>query len=161
MEARVGIVTISDTRSEGKAEDWSGPAVEQALRLQGFSQFDTRIVPDDVASIQAVLMELVGKCAAVFTTGGTGFAPRDVTPEATLPLLDRQAPNLQELMRLRGLEHAALSHLSRGLAGVRGQTLIVNLPGSPKAAREGVQALAPLLPHVLSALAGDGCSHGA
>lgn len=161
METRVGIVTISDTRSEGKAEDWSGPAVEQALRLQGFSKFETRIVPDEIAAIQAVLMELTGKCDAVFTTGGTGFAPRDVTPEATLPLLERLAPNLQELMRLRGLEHTPLSHLSRGIAGVRGETLIVNLPGAPKAAREGVEALGPLLPHVLSALKGDGCSHAA
>ncbi len=159
METRIGIVTVSDTRSSGQAEDWSGPAVEQALRSLGFERFDTRLVPDEIGAIGTALKELSASCSAVFTTGGTGFAARDVTPEATLPLLDRLAPNLTELMRLRGLNVTPMSHLSRGVAGMRGRTLIVNLPGSPKAAREGVEALAPLLPHVLSALAGKGCGH--
>lgn len=159
METRIGIVTVSDTRSAGTAEDWSGPAVEQALRALGFTAFESRVVPDEIAAIQAMLMTLCDTCCAVFTTGGTGFAPRDVTPEATLPLLERLAPNLAEIMRLRGLEITPLSHLSRGIAGTRGCTLIVNLPGSPKAAREGVEALGPLLPHIFNALIGEGCTH--
>lgn len=159
METRIGIITVSDTRSTGAAEDWSGPAVEQALRALGFASFESRVVPDEIPAIQTALTELSERCGAVFTTGGTGFAPRDITPEATLPLLERLAPNLPELMRLKGIQHTHMSHLSRGVAGVRGTTLIVNLPGSPKAAREGVEALGPLLPHILSALCGDGCGH--
>ena len=159
METRIGIVTVSDTRSAGKAEDWSGPAVEQALRALGFKHFESRIVPDEASAVQAAIKDLCESCGAVFTTGGTGFAARDITPEATLPLLDRLATNLPELMRLRGLQNTPMSHLSRGVAGMRDRTLIVNLPGSPKAAREGVEALASLLPHILSALDGKGCGH--
>ncbi|MCB8933674.1 MAG: MogA/MoaB family molybdenum cofactor biosynthesis protein [Fimbriimonadaceae bacterium] len=160
MEARVGVVTVSDSRSAGRQEDQSGPAAVEALRAQGFCECETRLVPDEISAIQRAIAELCETCAAVFTTGGTGFSPRDVTPEATSTLLDRRADNLVELMRLRGLEHTPMSHLSRGIAGVRGATLVVNLPGSPKAVRQGLDALAPLLPDLLSALQGDGCGHG-
>ncbi len=160
MAARIGILTVSDTRSAGQAEDLSGPAARASLKGLGFEDFEERLVPDEIHSIQTALRDLCTRCQAVFSTGGTGFSPRDVTPEATLPLLDRRADNLAELLRLRGLEHTPLSHLSRGVAGMRGATLIVNLPGSPKAVRQGIQALAPLLPEILAALAGDGCSHG-
>lgn len=159
METRIGVITVSDTRSRGEAEDLSGPAVMNALEELGFREFSTALVPDEVADIRAAIEELSAKCQAVFTTGGTGFAPRDVTPEATAPCLDRWAHNLIELMRFKGLEMTPTSHLSRGIAGMRGNTLIVNLPGSPKGAREGIEALAPLLPAILSALAGDGCPH--
>lgn len=160
MAARLGILTVSDTRSSGEAEDASGPALEEALRTLGYREFDRRLVPDEVPAIQAAILSLCEDCDAVFTTGGTGFSPRDVTPEATAPLLERRADSLMELLRIKGLEFTPLSHLGRGVAGTRGSTLILNLPGSPKAVRQGIQALSPLLPEILSALSGERCSHG-
>jgi molybdopterin adenylyltransferase len=155
----IGVVTVSDSRYAGENEDLSGPATIEALRQLGFTSFTTRIVADEVGEIQAALIELCSSCQAVFTTGGTGFSPRDVTPEATEPLLERRAYNLCELMRLKGLEHTSKAHLSRGVAGIRGSTLIVNLPGSPKGARQGIGALGPLLELILMALVGEGCPH--
>lgn len=160
MASRIGILTVSDTRSRGEAMDLSGPAAAEALRAVDFADFEFAIVPDEVDAIQSAIVRLCKVCDAVFTTGGTGFTPRDVTPEATAPLLDKRADNLMELIRMRGLEHTPLSHLSRGVAGVCGDVLIVNLPGSPKAARQGIEALAPLLPDILATLKGDPCSHG-
>lgn len=157
VTALIGILTVSDTRKE--RDDSSGPAVADALGKLGFADFTFRIVRDELPEIQGALIELCETCAFIFTTGGTGFTPRDVTPEATAPLLEKRADSLVELMRLRGLEHTPLSHLSRGVAGVRGSTLIVNLPGSPKGARQGIEALAPLLPGILGSLQGDGCPH--
>lgn len=117
------------------------------------------MVRDEVVEIQSAILSLASICQLVFTTGGTGFSPRDVTPEATAPLLERRADNLVELMRYRGLKHTPLSHLSRGVAGVVRGTLVVNLPGSPKGAREGIEALAPLLKPILESMFGDGCTH--
>lgn len=154
MEARIGIITVSDTRS--LETDLSGPAAQLALEQVGFSSFERRICRDDVNQIRSTILELSESCQAVFTTGGTGFSRRDVTPEATAPLLDRWAHSLAELMRIRGLEQTPLSHLSRGLAGMRGNVLIVNLPGSPSGAADGIRALAPLLPPIFEALAGVG-----
>ena len=143
MEARVGIVTISDSRFSGDNLDESGPALIDALKPLGFEHFETSIVPDETGAIQSILQELSARCRIIFTTGGTGFAPRDITPEATAPLLEKRADNLCELLRLKGLEYTELSHMSRGVAGVRGKCLIVNLPGSPKACQQGIEALAP------------------
>lgn len=157
VTALIGILTVSDTRKA--RDDESGPQTVAALEKLGFTEFTTRIVRDELSEIQAAILELCETCTFVFTSGGTGFTPRDVTPEATAPLLEKRADSLVELMRLRGLEHTPLSHLSRGVAGVRGSTLIVNLPGSPKGARQGIEALAPLLPGILGSLTGDGCSH--
>ena len=131
----------------------------EALRTLGYSMFSTDIVPDEVEPIRASILRMIPLCDAVFTTGGTGFSPRDITPEATLPLLDRLADNLSELIRFKGLEKTPLSHLSRGVAGINGSTLVVNLPGSPKGAREGIEAIASLLEPILSALGGVGCPH--
>lgn len=156
MEDRLGVITVSDTRTP--ADDRSGPAVMAALNALGYQRFEMRLVRDEVEEIQAAILELCETCLAVFTTGGTGFSHRDVTPEATAPLLDRRADSLTELMRLRGLEHTPFSHLSRGVAGTRGGTLIVNLPGAPKGARQGIEALAPLLDPIFSALRGEACS---
>lgn len=160
MAPRIGILTVSDTRSRGENEDLSGPAMQEALETLGYAEFVTEIVADEVGLIQEAIGRLAESCQAVFTTGGTGFSPRDVTPEATALLLDRRADNLCELLRLDGLKYTKLSHLSRGVAGMIGPTLVVNLPGSPKAVRQGVEVLGPLLPEVFAALAGEGCSHG-
>jgi molybdopterin adenylyltransferase len=159
LEALIGVITVSDSRSRGENEDLSGPAVAEALRNLGYSEFSTVIVPDEVTAIQRAITDLAQSCTAVFTTGGTGFTARDVTPEATAPLLDRRADNLSELIRLRGLEKTPLSYLSRGVSGMVGSTLVVNLPGSPKGAWEGIEAIARLLGPILSALSGDGCPH--
>lgn len=159
MEARIGILTVSDTRSSGENEDLSGPAVAKALAEAGFFNFSAAIVADEIGAIQSAIKDLATDCAAVLTTGGTGFAERDVTPEATAAMLDRRADNVSELIRLKGAEKTPLSYLSRGVAGVYGQTLVVNLPGSPKGATEAVQAIAPLLEHILLALSGEGCPH--
>ena len=159
MEARIGIVTISDSRFAGDNLDESGPVLINALKLLGFEHFETTIVPDEIGAIQSILQEVCARCRIVFTTGGTGFAPRDITPEATAPLLDKRADNLCELLRLKGLDHTKLSHMSRGVAGVRGSCLIVNLPGSPKACKQGIEALGPLLPEIVASLEDDGCSH--
>ncbi len=148
---------MSDTRSE--RDDLSGPSAVETLRDMGYSHFESRLVTDEVVEIQAAILNLIEKCHIVFTTGGTGFSPRDVTPEATSPLLEKRADSLMELARHRGLQHTPLSHLSRGVAGVVKGVLVVNLPGSPKAVRQSIEALGPLLKPILVSLHGDGCEH--
>ena len=140
---------MSDTRSA--ETDLSGPAAVKALRAQGFEEFEVRLVRDEIDEIRAAIIDLSEMCHAVFTTGGTGFSPRDVTPEATAPLLDRRADNLSEHMRMKGLAYTPLSYLSRGICGMRGRCLIVNLPGSPKGAQQGIIVLGPLLGPILDA----------
>jgi molybdopterin adenylyltransferase len=121
----------------------------QTLQELGFNEFAYRLVRDEVQEIQAAILELSATCHAVFTTGGTGFAPRDVTPEATAPLLDKRADSLCELMRMRGAAQTEFSHLSRGIAGVCRGALIVNLPGSPKAVLQGIRAIGHLIEPIL------------
>ncbi len=156
MAALIGIITVSDTRTE--KTDESGPAVRQALFELGYRDFQACIVPDEIDKIQEAILNLTKSCHAVFTTGGTGFAIRDVTPEATAPLLDKRADSLCELMRLRGLGSTDFAHLSRGIAGVCQGALVVNLPGSPKAVFQGVRAIAMLLKPILQNLHGEGYS---
>ncbi len=153
MDPRIGIITVSDTRTE--STDQSGPTAVSVLQDLGYAQFETRIVKDEILEIQAALLDMIETCQIVFTTGGTGFTPRDVTPEATLPLLERRADSLMELTRYKGLKHTPLSHLSRGVAGTIKGTLIVNLPGSPKAVRQSIEALAPLLKPILESMHGE------
>ncbi len=152
--ATVGILTISDTASRGGREDLSGQAIREMVATIGAEVADYRIVPDDVDQIAAALREWADDRALdlVLTTGGTGLGPRDVTPEATRSVLTREVPGIAEAMRLEGLKHTPRAMLSRAVAGVRGRTLIVNLPGSPRGVRESLGALLDILPHALEIL---------
>ena len=156
------VLTISDSVHEGRREDLSGPAVRQRLEQLGWRVSAMEVVPDEAGRISARLATLAdgGQVSAIFTTGGTGVAPRDCTPEATRAVIDREIPGFGELMRSSGREHTPLAALSRALAGVRGQVLVVNLPGSPRGAVESLDAIVELVPHVLDLLRGNTC-HGA
>ena len=150
------VLTISDSVSEGARADRSGPAVRERLEQLGWRVAVVEVIADVAAEIAARLATLAdgGQVSAIFTTGGTGVAPRDVTPEATRTVIDREIPGFGELMRSRGRESTPLAALSRSLAGSRGKVLIVNLPGSPKGAIESLDAIVELVPHVLELLRG-------
>jgi len=150
------VLTISDSVSAGERVDRSGPAVRERLEQLGWKVTVTEAIPDEAAEISGRLEALAdgGQVSAIFTTGGTGIAPRDVTPEATRAVIDREIPGLGELMRARGRESTPLAVLSRSMAGVRGTVLIVNLPGSPKGALESLDAIVELAPHVLDLIRG-------
>ena len=153
---QAAVLTISDSASAGARADRSGPAVCERLEQLGWSVPVTEVIPDERAVISARLSALAdsGRVAAIFTTGGTGLAERDVTPEAARAVLDREIPGFGELMRARGRESTPLAALSRSLAGTRGRVLIVTLPGSPKGALESLNAIVELVPHVLELLGG-------
>lgn len=148
MDYRIGIITVSDTRNE--STDFSGPAIENALKKIGFQKFEKRLVKDETIAIRNAILELCENCDAIFTTGGTGFMSRDVTPEATLTLIEKRAQSLETMILISGLQKTPFAGLSRGVIGVRGKTLIVNLPGSPKGAQEGTEALKDCLVHILN-----------
>ncbi|MBW3664113.1 MAG: MogA/MoaB family molybdenum cofactor biosynthesis protein [Actinobacteria bacterium] len=155
MTARkAAVLTVSDRSAEGEREDRSGPAVAAVLEEQGFDVVRVRVVPDDVDAIASAIRDLAGGAAVVATTGGTGFAPRDVTPEATARIVDRQAPGLAEAMRAAGRRSTPFADLSRGIAGTVGDTLVVNLPGSERGAVESLRAIVGLLPHAIDQLRG-------
>jgi molybdenum cofactor synthesis domain-containing protein len=152
---RVAILTISDRSARGERPDASGPAIEQFATGRLHAQVvRAEVVPDEREAISAALAAWCDEDAAdiVFTTGGTGFAPRDVTPEATRAVIEREAPGLAEAMRQASLAVTAHAMLSRAVCGIRGRTLIVNLPGSPKAVVENLQTIAPALPHAVQLL---------
>jgi molybdenum cofactor synthesis domain-containing protein len=153
---RAAIITISDSSSAGTRADRSGPAVRERLEQLGWQVSVAEVLADDRAAIAASLAALAdaGAVDAIFTTGGTGVAARDVTPEAARDVLDREIPGFGELMRVRGRESTPLASLSRALAGTRGRVLIVTLPGSPKGAVESLDAIVELVPHVLDLLHG-------
>lgn len=158
---RVGVLTVSDRCSQGEQEDLSGPAVQAALPPDGFVVALQAVVPDEQKAISATLRRWCDDYHPdlVLTVGGTGFGPRDVTPEATRKVLEREAANLAQFVLWEGLKQTPFAALSRGLAGIRGGTLIVNLPGSPEGARSGTECLAPLLPHAVAVLRREETGH--
>ena len=158
---QAGVVTVSDKGYAGEREDASGPLLANLVRQMGAEVVRQAIVPDEREQIERVLVELADAAHLdlVLTTGGTGPAPRDVTPEATRAVIEREMPGLAEVLRFAGYARTPLAVISRGVAGIRGGTLIVNLPGSPRAVREGMETLSPILPHAIKMLRGVDTEH--
>ncbi|MBI5444130.1 MAG: MogA/MoaB family molybdenum cofactor biosynthesis protein [Deltaproteobacteria bacterium] len=154
---KVGILTLSDKGSRGEREDLSGPALRELLPSSGYEIVEYGIIPDERDEIVEKLVEWADeKCLAlILTTGGTGVSPRDVTPEATLSVVEREVPGMAEAMRRASSQKTPHAMISRAVVGIRRRTLIVNLPGSPRGARENLEVLLPALPHALEKIHGD------
>lgn len=154
---KVAIVTVSDRSAQGEREDLSGPVLRELVKAQGWTDVSYEIVPDEMDQIETALLDLAETHGVdlVLTTGGTGFGPRDVTPEATMNVIEREAPGFSEAIRSESLKKTPHGMLSRGRAGIRGKTIIINLPGSPKAVRESFEAVAPALAHAVQLVGGD------
>jgi molybdopterin adenylyltransferase len=155
---KAAVLTVSDRVSRGEAEDGSGDLLEEMLREDGHDVV-RRVVPDERPQIAEALRELAAETRLVLSTGGTGLAPRDVTPEATRDVLEREAPGIAQALRADALHHTPYAQLSRGTAGTIGSTLVVNLPGSTGGARDGYAVLRPALEHALDLLSGEPTPH--
>ena len=155
---RVAVITLSDSGYAGKRADLSGPAIQEMVEERGWTVVQTTLLPDGREMLERKLRRLCdgGLADLILTTGGTGFSPNDVTPEATMAVVERPTPGIPEAMRYYSLQITPRAMLSRAAAGIRGRTLIVNLPGSPKAVRECLQAILPALDHGLEILKGTG-----
>jgi molybdenum cofactor synthesis domain-containing protein len=149
------VVTVSDTAAAGDSEDVSGGVAAGELRSLGFSVVSTTVVVDGVASVSAELVRLADTVSLIVTTGGTGLSPRDLTPEGTRAVLDREIPGLSEAMRADTFARVPFGMLSRGISGLRGTCVIVNLPGSPKAVSEGLSVIGPVLAHAVEIASGE------
>jgi len=160
MTIRFGILTLSDRSSRGERADSSGPALTLRIHAEGWSVVEQALLPDDIGAIREQLVSWSdnGEIDVILTTGGTGFSARDVTPEATRAVIEREAPGLAEAMRAASLKVTPHAMLSRIVTGIRGKTLIVNLPGSPKGAVENLQVIIPVIPHAVQLLHEDPAS---
>jgi len=152
--SRAAVVTVSDRSHAGLRDDTSGPLLAGLLADLGFAVSDVIVVPDEIAAISAAISHAAGAHALVVTTGGTGLAPRDVTPDAVVPLLDRQIPGLAEALRFENRDAVPTTILSRAVAGTIGSCVVVTLPGSPGGVRDGVTVLAPVIGHAVAQLRG-------
>lgn len=163
MPIRAGVLTVSDKASRGQRLDTSGAAIQELLATIEAEVVRAEVVPDERDQIAATLRSWAGsgEVDVVLTTGGTGLGPRDVTPEATAEVVERPVPGLGELMRAAGVKHTPMAALSRGIAGVRGRCLIVNLPGSERGVRQNLSAVIDLLPHAVELLRGQVGDHAA
>ena len=160
MKIRFGILTLSDRSARGERQDSSGPALAALIEAEHWSVVRHEILPDDEPAIREILVSWADSrdMDVILTTGGTGFSPRDVTPEATRAVIEREAPGLAEAMRAASLKVTPHAMLSRIVTGIRRQTLIINLPGSPKGAVENLQVIVPVLPHAVQLLREDPAS---
>ena len=158
---KFGVLCVSDRCSQGICEDKSGKLIEEIVSALGETAAYT-VVPDETDRISQAIIRMcdTDKVDVVLTTGGTGFAPRDVTPEATLAVLDKQTPGISEAIRQKSLEITPMAMLSRAVSGIRESTLIINLPGSPKAVKESLEIILPVLPHAVETLSGKTLSCG-
>jgi len=149
------VVTVSDSTAAGHSEDVSGGVAAEALEELGFAVASVSVIPDGVASVSAELERLAETVSLIVTTGGTGLSPRDLTPEGTRAVLDREIPGLSEAMRADTFDRVPFGMLSRGVSGIRGTCVIVNLPGSPRAVAEGLSVIGPVLTHAVEIASGD------